>query len=275
MTDAMDSILMVPPGPKGPATPLDLRPSGAWAMVQRNRDVYLKTWKTNFLPPLLEPLLYLLSFGYGIGQFVPDIGGVSYKQFIAAAILCITMMQAAFFETTYNSFVRMYFHKTWDAVTATPLSLDDVLAGELAWAAVKSAINAAIMCLVVAAFGLLPWWAIPAVALIAFVAGLLFAGLGLIVSAKVKGIDGFSFAIYLFITPMMLFSGTFFPLSNLPVVAQRIAYALPLTHTVLVVRPLALGHPEAIPAWSVLYLVVGAVVFPAIAVHLMKRKLIN
>ncbi len=265
---------MVPKSPKGPRTPLDLRPGRAWAMVQRNRDVYLKTWKTNFLPPLLEPLLYLLSIGYGVGAFIQTIGGVPYPQFIAPAILAITIMQGAFFETTYNSFVRMYFQKTWDAVTATPLTLDDVLAGEMVWAALKSAINAGLMAVVIAAFGLLPWWAIPAVVVVAFVAGMLFAGLGLMTSAKVKGIDGFSFAIYLFVTPMMLFSGTFFPLEQLPDIAQKVALALPLTHTVAVVRPLAYGDPTSIPMWSAIYLLAGAVVFPAIAMAWMKRKLI-
>jgi len=271
----MDAVIRVPKSAKGPRTPLDLRPGMAWAMASRNRDVYLKTWKTNFLPPLLEPLLYLLSIGYGVGAFIQTIGGVPYAQFVAPAILGITIMQGAFFETTYNSFVRMYFQKTWDAVTATPLTLDDVLVGELLWAAIKSAINAAIMACVVAGFGLLPWWAIPAVAVVAFVAGLLFAGLGLMVCAKVSGIDGFSFAIYLFVTPMMLFSGTFFPLSQLPPIAQKVAYALPLTHTVTVIRALATGTPTAILPWSAAYLIVGAVLFPAIAVGWMKRKLIN
>lgn len=267
-------------GPKGPTPALDLQPARAWTMVQRNRDVYWKTWKTNFLPPLLEPLLYLLSFGYGIGMFITDgvqdgFGNkVPYQQFVAAAILCITMMQAAFFETTYNSFVRMWFQKTWEAVTATPLTLDDVLAGELAWAACKSSINATLMSLVVACFGLIPWYIIPLVPVVAFVAGLLFAGLGLIVSARVKGIDGFSFAIYLFITPMMLFSGTFFPLHNLPPVAQGVALALPLTHTVLIVRPLVEGHLGDIPWTSIVYLLCGAVLAPVIAMRLMKRKLV-
>jgi lipooligosaccharide transport system permease protein len=202
------------------------------------------------------------------------VDGQSYAQFIAPAILGITMMQSAFFETTYGSFVRMWFQKTWEEVTATPLTLDDVLVGEITWSALKSAINATLMAFVVAAFGLLPWPLIPVVSVIAFVAGLLFGGIGLMFSAKVKGIDGFSFAMYLFITPMMLFSGTFFPLHNLPDLAQRIAYALPLTHVVLVTRPLVLGQLSAVPIWSVVYLVVGAIVFPAVAIQWMKRKLL-
>lgn len=274
MTD-MSSVLHVPRTPAAPRRPpIDISARGTWAMVQRNRDVYLKTWKTNFLPPLLEPLLYLLSMGYGVGALVQTIGGVSYAQFIAPAILAITMMQGAFFETTYNSFVRMYFQRTWDAVTATPTSIDDVLWGEIVWAATKSTINATLMALVIAAFGLLPWATLPLVALVAFVAGLAFGGIGLAVSALVRGIDGFSIAIYLFVTPMMLFSGTFFPLQQLPAAAQAVAKALPLTHTVEAVRALAMGDPLAVPWTAVAYLLAAAVACPMGALLLMRRKLI-
>jgi lipooligosaccharide transport system permease protein len=250
----------------------DLDPRSMWSMVQRNRDVYLKTWKTNFLPPLLEPMLYLVSLGFGLGALVAQAEGVSYARFIAGAILAITMMQAAFFETTYSSFVRMYFQKTWEAVTATPLSLDDVLVGEVLWSALKSTINAVLMALVVAAFGLLPWWGLAPVAAVAFLAGLAFGGLGLAVSARVPSIDAFSFSIYLFITPMMLFSGTFFPLDRLGPF-QPVAMALPLTHTVLLVRPLTGVGTFWWP--SLAYLLAAAVLAPALAVWLMKRRLAN
>ena len=266
---------------------LDIAFPAVWKMVQRNRDVYLKTWKTNFLPPLLEPLLYLLSLGYGLGVLVPKVAGVSYAQFIAPAILAITMMQSAFFDTTYGSYVRMFFQKTWDAVTATPLSLEDVLVGEMVWAALKSAINTGLMALVVAAFGLLPWVLVPVLLPLAFLVGLAFAGIGMMFSAKVPSIDAFSFAIYLLITPMMLFSGTFFPLAQLPATFQKVALLLPLTHAVLVARPVTLGNPHIVTTWlpeagdpagipasSVAYLLVAAVLFPAIAVRWMRRKLI-
>ncbi len=263
----------VPAGNKGPVPRVDLRLGGVLAFVARNRDVYRKTWKTNFLPPLLEPFLYLLSVGYGVGALVGTLNGASYASFVAPGILAITVMQSAFFETTYGSFVRLVFQRTWDAITATPLSLDDVLVGEMVWGAVKSALNSTLMAVVIAGFGLLPWLAIPAVAVVGFVGGLVFAGLGLAVSARVKSIDGFSFAMYLFITPMMLFAGTFFPLSQLPVGARWAAQLLPLTHVVAILRPLAAGTPLAIPASSAAYLVVVALLAPALAVWMMKRKL--
>lgn len=265
------------PGSSGSSVarpPVDLSGHGIWAMVQRNRDVYAKTWKTNFLPPLLEPLLFIVALGYGLGFFIDEVEGVRYAVFIGPAILCITMMQTAFFETTYGSYIRMWFQKTWDAVTSTPLSLEDVVVGELAWAGLKSTVNTALMSLVVCALGLMPWLVVLPMLPLAFVTGLAFAGIGMMFSAKVPNIDAFQFGIFLLITPMMLFAGTYFPLAQMPEVGRWIAYALPLTHAVAVARPLALGHPADIPLWSILYLVAAAIAFPAISVAWMRKKLI-
>lgn len=273
MTDAWPAVQSNPSG-SGPAARVDLSGRGTWAMVQRNRDVYLKTWKTNMMPPLLEPLLFVVALGYGLGFFVREVEGVPYVRFIAPAILCITMMQTAFFETTYGSFVRMWFQKTWDAVTATPLSLEDVVVGELVWAGLKSVINTGLMAIILALLGLLHPLLILAMLPLAFVTGLGFAGLGMMFSAKVPHIDAFQFGIFLLITPMMLFSGTYFPLGQMPDVAYWLAQTLPLTHAVAIARPLSFGDVAGIPLASVAYLLVAAVVLPAISVAWMRRKLI-
>lgn len=255
--------------------PLDVTPSGIGAMFSRNRDVFLKTWKVNFLPPILEPLLYLLAIGYGLGALVGTVDGMPYVQFFAPAIITITMMQTAFFETTYSSYVRMYYQKTWDAVNATPLTLDDVLVGELLWAATRATMSATLMSLVVAAFGLLAWPTALLIVPLAFLVGLMFAGLGLIATAKVPSIDNFSYAFYLFITPQFLFSGTFFPLHQLPTILEHGALVLPLTNAVMLVRAAALGEPSGLEGFAVTYLVVAAVAFSLIAVALMKKRLIQ
>lgn len=270
----MTNYSLPPPPSKGrtKVSPLDIAWWGAASLLLRNRDVYIKTWRTNFLPPLLEPLLYLLSLGYGLGQLVRELDGVSYAQFVAPAILGMTMMQSAFFETTYGSFVRMWFQKTWDAATATPLTLDDVLVGELLWGATKSTVNAGLMSVVIAGFGLLPWTAIPAMIVLSFVVGLMFAGIGLMISSRVKTIDAFQYSIYLLITPMMLFSGTFFPLAQLPIWAQNIAMALPLTHAVLIARPLTYAE-WAVPWTSIVYIVVASIVTCYVAIRFMKKRL--
>ncbi|MBW3582542.1 MAG: ABC transporter permease [Euryarchaeota archaeon] len=246
-----------------------------FAMFGRNRDVFLKTWKVNFIPPIVEPVLYLLALGYGLGALIEEVNGMPYVVFIAPALITITMMQSAFFETTYSSYVRMFFQKTWDAVVATPLTIEDIMVAELLWAGVRSVIYSTIMATVVALFGLLSFPSALLIIPIAFLVGMVFAGLGLMASAKVPAIDSFSYVFYLFITPQFLFSGTFFPLEQLPDPIEHAALALPLTNAVILVRSASLGTTTGLELFAFVYLVVAAFVFCGLAVGWMKRRLID
>ncbi|MFA5415815.1 MAG: ABC transporter permease, partial [Methanoregula sp.] len=118
--------------------PVTRRATKVW---QRNLDVFVKTWKVNFFPPFVEAFLYLFAIGLGIGTYVGMIDDVPYVNFIAPAILAISIMNSAFFECTYGSYVRMYYQKSFDAIIATPLSIEDVIAGELLWGATRSVIS--------------------------------------------------------------------------------------------------------------------------------------
>src|SRR3990170_2994522 len=102
-----------------------------WKVWRRNFDVFMKTVKVNFLPSLLEPILYLVALGFGLGALVNTVDGVSYVKFIAPALVAISVMNGSFFECTFASFVRMYYQKTFDAIIATPVSVEEVIAGEL------------------------------------------------------------------------------------------------------------------------------------------------
>jgi lipooligosaccharide transport system permease protein len=146
-----------------------------WTVWRRNLDVFMKKWHVNFMPSLIEPILYLLAFGFGLGTFVTNIKGISYMQWIAPGLVAVTVMYGAFFECTYGSFVRMYFQRTFDAIIATPINVEEVIAGELLWGATRATINSAIVLAVVAAFGLIssPWFL--AMLPVAFFGGLLFA----------------------------------------------------------------------------------------------------
>ena len=171
---------------------------------QRNFEVFCKTWKVNFFPPFVEALLYLSAIGLGIGTYVGAIDGVPYITYIAPAILAISAMNSAFFECTYGSYVRMYYQKSFDAIIATPLSIEDVIAGELLWGATRSVISVSIMLPVLAAFGVisLPFslLAIP----LAFLGGLTFAGIAMCFTAVTPGIDTLNYPSFLYITPMPL-----------------------------------------------------------------------
>lgn len=241
---------------------------------RRNMEVFLKTWKVNFFPPFIEAFLYLVAIGLGIGTYVQQIDGVPYVNFIAPAILAISVMNTAFFECTYGSYVRMYYQKSFDAIIATPLSIEDVIAGELLWGATRSTMYVAIMLPVLAAFNVvslpLSLLAIP----LAFFGGMLFAGIAMCFTAITPSIDTLNYPTFLFITPMMLFSGTFFPLSLLPQTFRYIAYFLPLTHIVSIMRMLTLPALSWTAALSLVWM--GAVMFIVcvVAINMMRKRLI-
>jgi lipooligosaccharide transport system permease protein len=247
----------------------------AWKVWHRNLVVFLRTWKVNFFPPLVEAFLYLFAIGMGIGTYVKDIGGIPYINFIAPAILAIAVMNSAFFECTYGSYVRMYYQKSFDAMIATPLSIEDVIAGELLWGATRSVIYVIIMLPVLAAFGVISFPASLLVIPLAFLGGLMFAGIAMCFTAITPSIDTLNYPSFLLITPMMLFSGTFFPLALLPVLFQDIALAvLPLTHLVAVMRMLTLPAISELLILHVIWITLVTAIFCIISINLMRKRLI-
>jgi lipooligosaccharide transport system permease protein len=246
---------------------------------QRNMTVYRRIWKINFIPPLLEPLFYLFAFGAGLGALVGSITyegtAVSYIAYIAPALLGINIMYNSFFENTYASFVRMYYQKTFDAMLATPLSIEEIIAGEIIWGATKSVIATAIMLVIISLFGIVSFPAGLLILPLAFVGGVAFGSIGMFFTSLLPSIDSFNLPIFLFVTPMFLFSGTFFPLENLPSWAQRAAQAFPLTHLVNLCRSLALGTLGTGLLIDLLYLIVFSILFFPLALRCMRRRLIT
>ena len=260
----MPHILSIPP--------VSRRAIKVW---HRNLTVFARTWQVNFFPPLVEALLYLFAIGMGIGSYVKEIAGIPYMAFIAPAILAIAVMNSAFFECTYGSFVRMYYQKSFDAMIATPLSIEDVIAGELLWGATRSVIYVMIMLPVLTIFGVislpLALLAVP----LAFLGGLMFAGIAMCFTAITPGIDTLNYPSFLFITPMALFSGTFFPLTLLPVAIQYIALALlPLTHLVAIMRMFTLAAVSTVLLLHLVWILMVTVLCCIVAINLMRRRLI-
>ena len=241
----------------------------------RNWDVFRKTIKLNIIPPFLEPIMYLLALGFGLGVFVEEIEGVSYAQYIAPALISVSIMYSSFFECTYASYVRMYFQKTFDAIIATPLNIDEVIVGELIWGATRSFISATIMLPVLAAFGLIDLPASLLIIPLAFLAGLLFACIAMCFTAIAPNIVSLTYPATLFITPMFLFSGTFFPLDLLPVPVQYFALIfLPLTHLVIIARSLTFGVADISLLLNLAWIIIVTVIFFVLSINLMKRRLI-
>jgi len=247
-----------------------------WHVWRRDRDVFMKTYKVNFIPPLVEPVLYLLGLGLGLGSLVQLPGGLRYDVFIAPALVAVSMMYASFFECTYGSFVRMYYQKTFDAIIATPLSLEEVIAGELLWGATKSLINSTIVLAVISLFGLVRTPFFLLVVPLSFLVGLLFSSIAMCFTAITPNIDSFNYPAFLFITPMFILSGTFFPLDKLPIEAQVMANIFfPLAHATTLTRAMTFEGLRVDLLLSLAWLLATAPFFFVLSINLMKKRLIK
>jgi lipooligosaccharide transport system permease protein len=246
---------------------------------QRNLKVYRKSWKISFIPPFLEPLFYLIAFAVGMSGLVGNLryqgSEISYVSFIAPALIGVSIMYNSFFETTYASFVRMYYQKTFDAMLATPLSLEEVITGEIVWGATKSVIAAVIMMVVIGFFGLIRFPEGFLLLPLAALGGIAFASIGMFFTGIVINIEMFNLPVFLFVTPMFLFSGTFFPLENLPPWAQQFALVFPLTHLTNLARAFSFGHMELSLLWDTGYLLIFGFIFFPLAISKMRRRLIK
>jgi lipooligosaccharide transport system permease protein len=259
------------------APPDRLSPSLRWLPVwQRNFQVWKKLAGPSILGNLADPLLYMLGLGYGLGRFLGEVQGVPYLTFLAAGTLAYSVMNSATFETLYSAFSRMHVQKTWEAILNTPLTLTDVLLGEWLWATSKSLLSGLAILLVIWALGLyadfaMTLWLLPVIVL----TGLTFAGLGLMLNAVAPNYDFFLYYFTLFITPMVLLSGVFYPTDALPGWLAAAAQGLPLTHAIALARPLVLGHwPEA-PLLNVLVLLAFALTGFLIGLALTRRRLLR
>ncbi len=246
----------------------------ASAVWSRNATMYARTWMYNLLPNFFEPVFYLTAIGVGVGSYVTGMGGMSYGEFLAPGLVCVAAMNGASFETTYNVFVRMNYESTYDAMLTTPITPDDVLAGELSWAMTRVAIYGGAFFLVVCLFGLAPLpralLALPAIPL----AGLLFAGLGLAFTLRVPSLDLFSFYYTLFLTPLFLFADVFFPLEErLSGAWLWLAELLPLLHPVRFARGAFSGEWSWLQLWDLAYCLGVAGLLLAWARKLLRERL--
>lgn len=220
---------------------------------RRNFLVWRKLAVPSMLGNLADPMIYMLGLGYGLGALLPTIGGVSYIAFLAAGTVCFSTMNSATFETLYSAFSRMHVQRSWDAILNAPVELDDVVLAELVWAASKSFLSGLAIMIVVWGLGLSSsWMSLWALAVIPLI-GLCFGALGLAITAVSPSYDFFMYYFTLFITPMAMLSGVFYPIEQLPGALQVFAQLLPLSHATSLVRPLLFGD---VPANALLHVAV-------------------
>lgn len=241
---------------------------------RRDLRVFGKVWRGSLLPLFFDPVFYLVAMGFGLGAYLATINGVPYREFIAPGLCGSAVMWASSFEVAWNTWFKMEESRLYDAVLTTPVEVEDLALGELLWAGTRGLIYGTTFLVVIALFGLVDsWWAL-AMPPFLLLGGLCFATVGLAFTSLIPKMDYFSFYFTLFITPMFLFGGIFFPYDRLPDWAQVVAWFTPLYHLVEIARELATG-PDAGPvlgdtAWLVA-LTAGLFVVP---VRGMRRRLV-
>jgi len=213
---------------------------GIYSVWRRHALVYRRTWLVNFLPPITEPLLYLLSFGFGIGPMVGEfrVQGepMSYLKFISPGMIAVGVCFQSFFEGAYGSYIRLRFQRTWHALLTAPLGYAEIFLADWIWSATRGSIAGIITGLLVVVLQQMSLWALIQSLPLIVLGSFLFAGVGMAVAGKVKTVDQINVPVFLFIVPMFTLCGTFFPRENLPVWLASFAAALPMSQLVDLLR---------------------------------------
>jgi lipooligosaccharide transport system permease protein len=251
-------------------------PANRWRfvhVVRRNYLVWRKLLGSALVGHLADPLIWLVGLGFGLGSLLPTVGGLSYMAFLGSGMLCYSVMNSATFESLWSAFTRLKMQRTWESILQAPMTVNDIVIGEWVWAALKGTLSGIAILLVMTGLGLVKsfaaLWILPVVVLV----GLAFSGLALIVTGLAKSYDMFTYYFSLFLMPMMLVSGVFFPTDQLPKVVQYVAQALPLVHATALTRGLVVGAPLDNIALHVGVLILYASVTVMIAARLVQRRL--
>ena len=254
--------------------------AGAARVLQRNLLVYRRTWRGSLFGSFLTPLLYLTAMGIGLSQLMARggsdmLGGVPYLDFLGPGILASSCMQTASFESTYPIMGKISWRRNYEAILATPIEVHHLLIGELGWIAFRLTTMATVFMIVLTLFGIprspLALLAIPA----AVLTGVAFAAPIIAFSATRHNDSGFAALFRFIINPLFLFSGTFFPVSQLPDAVEWVAAATPLYHGVALVRGAVLDDMPAIWPLHLAYLLVFLGVTSYIAYRLLRRRLVK
>lgn len=266
------TTLPAPDAAPAPATP---RPATwtagrAAALVERNLMIYRRS-VTELAYGLVEPLMYLLTIGFGVGALVGSVPGVHvrYAAYVAPAILATTAMNTAFNQTSFGVFIRIRVERNYEAIVPTPLSAVDIAVGEVASAVINGLLTSAGFLLAATLLGLdvsaAILWAVPAAALVGFA----FAAGGLAVTTYLRDFPDFQL-IQLVMLPMYLFATTFYPVTTYPGWLRPVIEVLPLYQSIELIREPALGQ---FPVWTLLIAALYLVVFGAVAMAIATRRL--
>jgi len=255
----------------------NLPPTLGWRLYSvwyRHMRVYTRNLISNGLPPFLEPVIFLLGVGLGLGRYINQMEGVRYIVFLATALPITSAMFTSAYECTFGAFVRMEFQKSYDGLIAAPVTVKDIFVGEILWAGTKGLFFSACVVLVMSLFGAIPMpmglLAVP----VGFLTGAMFGALSLLVTSFVRNINHFNFYFTGLLSPMFFFSGTIFPLDSLPRGLRPVAELLPLTHAVRLARGTAMLHLSWILLVDLAFLVVVTIVAGFVAIRRLRGRIV-
>ena len=254
--------------------------------LPRLRPAMLSVWQRNFLvwrklivPSALfnfgEPFIYLLGLGLGLGSFIGKMEGVSYLTFLASGLLASSAMNTATYEGLFSVYTRMVPQQTYEGMLATPLEVDDIVAGEMLWCATKGLMSSSAILVVGFIIGALNDWQALFCLPFFFLIGLCFAGPAIVVSSLAPSYDYFNYYVTLLLTPMFIFCGVFYPVRTLPDFIEPFIQLLPLSHAIALVRPLASGQELSNVLVHVSVLSGFAALGFYLAVVLVRKRLVN
>lgn len=224
----------------------------------------------------MEPLIFLVAVGLGIGKFISGtVEGLQYIEFLATGLLMTSAMYTSAFECSYGTFIRLEFDKVYDGMLAAPITAENLIIGEIIWAGTKGLFFSFAVLVVMAAFGVItsPYSIFTPV--FGFATGIMFAVLSLLVTSHVKNINHFNFYFTGLLSPMFFFSGVIFSIGDLPQSLRAVSEALPLTHTVRIVRACCAGQMSTIIIWDFAYVAIFTVIVGWFAIRRLRKRLVN
>jgi lipooligosaccharide transport system permease protein len=232
-------------------------------------------WKATTFSSTVEPTIYLLAFGFGFGTLVSKVGGFDYVDFVGTGTVATAVLFSSAFPAMFGTFVKHRFQRTYDAILAAPVDVEELVTAEALWIALRAGVYGCTPMVVAIAFGLDPSWGMLVVPIVGLVTGFGFACFGILIAAVVSAIENFNYIISAVLTPLFLVAGTFFPISGLPRWAQVAAEFNPLHHCVELVRHCVFGFEPGTDLLRLAALLAFALVLWRVAVRRMQARLID
>jgi lipooligosaccharide transport system permease protein len=252
-----------------------LEPAALVGVMSRDVAIFGRYWRATTFSSIVQPTIYLLAFGLGFRTLVPHIGQLTYVQYVGTGVVATAVLFSSAFPGMFNTFIRWQFQRTYDAILAAPVDVEELITAEILWISVRAGIYGVAPLLVAMAFGLEPNAGMLLVPGICFVTGFGFAAFGVTVAAVAKTIDNFNYITSAVQTPLFLVAGTFFPISKLPAGVRTAAEFNPLYHCVQLVRDASLGQLGTADVGHLAVLVAFAVLMWRLAVRALGRRLID